>query len=252
MNRFRRFPITDYKSYERLSSFISNNQDSVLALISYSSALIAEIIKNFPKFKLILYKILFRLKLISKPTGEFRLSETQEYYYDFCRRLYGYIVDIRIAACVFNFIPYITNFFKNYNTPSKLAKNLNTVPKSIDFLKYLLLFNYQIYELFGFLTSHNFLDREFISRFTLFKKHREDENYDKSDYLYVYSCKFWFYYNIVEILESKFNNKKISLNLIADTILSYHWSLKNGLLNREQFAVIGFLNTFDKFKKLLK
>jgi hypothetical protein len=139
-----------------------------------------------------------------------------------------------------------------YNSPRKLYRNLNSYDKVIEFLQYGFLFNYQIYELFGFLTSHDLLDRDFISKYFLLKKHREDKGYDKSDYLYVYSCKFWYFYNIVTVFDTAVvKRKSLDWHLLVDTLFSYHWSLKNGLLNREQFAVIGFIHTFDKFKKLL-
>lgn len=237
--------------YDRINDFINNNKDSVFDIIQYSAVLISEIIRNYPKVKHIIKQLLFRLKLVKgKPIDNEKvdeLSENQKYYSQVFRSMYGYISDIRIAQGIFAIFPYISTFLKDYNSVKKL-RAINTKDKLYDFLTFALFAIYTVFENLGFLLSHDFIHDNF--NYLLLPHHKKDKSLSSSDWYYVYSCRFWFIWNAIEALKDLKNG--IGINLLCDLILSYHWSTTTGALDKTSFAIIGFINSFTKFKRKLQ
>lgn len=246
--------LTNPAVYDRINDFITNNKDSVFDIIQYSAVLISEIIRNYPKLKHLLKQLLFRLNLLKKPkTGQNteekaeELTETQQYYVTVFRSIYGYISDIRIAQGIFAIFPYISTFLKDYNSFKKL-QNVNSKDKLYDFLTWGLFAIYTVYENLGFLLSHDFIHDNF--NYLLLPHHKKDKSLSSSDWYYVYSCRFWFVWNVIEALKDL--KRGVPINLLCDIILSYHWSTTTGALGKPSFAIIGFINSFTKFRKKLQ
>jgi len=245
--------------YDRIDNFISNNKDSVFDIIQYSSVLISEIIRNYPKIKYIIKQLLFRLKLfMAKSTGrtneknqesikEESSSEIQQYYAQVFNSIYGYISDIRIAQGIFAIFSYISTFLKDYNSIKKL-RNINSKDKLYDFITFALFASYTVFENLGFLLSHGFIHDNF--NHLLLPQHKSDKSLSSSDWYYVYSCRFWFLWNAIEVVKDL--KSGVPFNLLCDLVLSYHWSTTAGALDKTSFALIGFLNSFTKFKRKLQ
>lgn len=239
--------------YDKINDFITNNKDSVFDIVQYSAILTSEIIRNYPKLKHLVRKLLFRFNLIKVKNNEKvddqepQLTETQQYYSTVFRSMYGYISDIRIAQGIFAIFPYISTFLKDYNSLEKL-KSINTKDKLFDFTTWAIFAIYTVFENLGFLLSHDFIHDNF--NHLLLPQHRKDKSLSSSDWYYVYSCRFWCLWNAIEVLKDLKNG--VQFNLLCDLVLSYHWSTTTGALDKTSFAIIGFANSFTKFRRLLR
>lgn len=237
-------------TWSRLDAFLKAHHDDVLGLISYTSVLICELIKNFPKIKHLLHKLLYRLRLVRKPapaTPE-PLSQRAQNIAETFNGIYGYIVDIRIAQGIFYIVPYIAQFLTDYNTPSKLKTAFSSWQGVDNFLTFFLFGNYQWLENLAFILSHDFLPAD--TDLFLLEKHKKDKSLSASDWYYVYSCALWCAWNVIANLKL-LRKGQVDFNLLCDLILSYHWALPAGFLDRPTFAIVGFLNTVTRFKDLL-
>lgn len=235
-------------TYDSLGAFLATNKDTVLALIGYSSVFICELIKNYPKLKHLIQKLLYRLRLIKVvPKDPQPLSEKQQHVAKTLNSIYGYIADIRIAENLFGIIPYVSEFLTDYNTWKKI-RSIDSWSKLDKFASFFLFGNYTWLENLGFLLSHDFLPNSF--NYFVLPQHKKDHSLSSSDWYYVYSCQLWFLWNVIANVKN-WRRGSVDFNLLCNLVLSYHWALPTGFLDRPTFATIGFFNAVTNFKKTL-
>ncbi|ODV74090.1 uncharacterized protein CYBJADRAFT_189906 [Cyberlindnera jadinii NRRL Y-1542] len=240
--------ISDPRTYDRLSGFITSNKDLVLQLVSYTCVFLCELIKIYPKLKKLVNNYLYRLNLVkTRVETPQELTQSQQVAAKRLNSIYGYIVDIRIADNIFGLIPYIAELLRDYSSVKKL-RSIDSWEKLDKFSTFFFFGNYTWLENLAFLLSHDFLPSDFD--FFLLPAQKRDKSLTPSDWYYVYSCQLWCAWNVIEFLKQA-KNHTYNFNLMCDVVLSYHWALPTGFLSRPTFAVIGFLNAVVKFKKRL-
>lgn len=237
-------------SYKLLNDYLTENRDTALCFIGYSANFIAFLISKYPILKNKLLRLLFVLKLVSKEKlkQSTELSERSKERIKSLKKLYSYISDIRIAQNIFGLVPFLQDFFQNYNSVKKLKQSFASIDKANDLYNFLVWSSCVFYENLGFLTGHGFLISDKFNYF-IFSRDLKDKDLSNSDWYYIYSCRIWCFFNLFDILNCIKNRQQLSLSIITDLILSIHWSLKEGLLSSDEFAVIGFINATNKLKK---
>lgn len=236
------------RTYDALAVYLARNKDTVLELISYSSVFVCELIRNWPKLEHIVQRLLYRLRLVkSLPKDPAPLTPKQEYLAGVFNSIYGYIVDIRIAENIFGIFPYVSEFLSNYSSWKKI-RSVDSWEKLDKFASFFLFGNYTWLENLGFLTSHGFVPDSF--NYFVLPWHKTGTGISTSDWYYVYSCQLWFLWNLIANVKSL--KSGLDFNLLCNLVLSYHWALPQGFLDRPSFAMIGFLNAVTKVKKTLK
>jgi hypothetical protein len=235
------------KTYSTLSSFLTNNKDTVLELIGYSAVFLCELIKKYPKLKHWIQKLLYRLKLVNGvPKEPQSLTRAQEQLSNTLNSIYGYVADIRIAENIFGIFPYISEFLSDYNSWKKI-RSIDSWEKLDKFATFFLFGNYTWLENLGFILSHDFLPNSFD--YFVLPWDKRNKSLSSSDWYYVYSCQLWFLWNLIANLKTL--GTGLDFNLLCNLVLSYHWASPTGFLDRATFATIGFLNAVTKFKQTL-